>query len=150
MQSYIEDNLSVIIIIVDMQELQRNLAPNNGHAQDPYPFVLCTEVIESVYMGNILCREVHWTKSRISLCVTTYILALSCIYPAEHRAKFPTKCSIKLDRSFRFPTIRKYYFSPSGFPLSEVILYRACTCREYYIIESLSSFRVSFNGRFTV
>ncbi len=34
----------------------------------------------------------HWTKRRISLCVTTYILALSCIFPAEDRAKFPTKC----------------------------------------------------------
>ncbi len=34
----------------------------------------------------------HWMKSSISWCVTTYILALSCIYPAEDRAKFPTKC----------------------------------------------------------
>ncbi len=71
---------------------------------------------------------IHWTKSRISLCVTTYILALSCIYPAEDRAKFPTKsrkCVGNVDLSFRFPTIRKYYFSPSDLSLAFLSVYTA-------------------------
>ncbi len=51
----------------------------------------CTSASQSLF-SMMTMQTCHWTKSRISLCVTTYILALSCIYPAEDRAKFPTKC----------------------------------------------------------
>ena len=48
-------------------------------------------------------------KSQVSLGVTTYALALSCIYPAEDRAHAICR---KLDLSFRFPTVRKCDFFP--------------------------------------
>ncbi len=70
--------------------------------------------------------EIHWMKSTISLCVLHIFLALHCIYPAEDRAKFSTMC-IKLDLSFRFHTIRKYYFSSSDKTRKRCVCVR-CTC----------------------